>query len=250
MTASPLNRPRALIEDLVTSTRILINENVLDVFGHVAFRDPENTGIFWMGAAGAPAQITPEDVLPFDLDGNPIGHPDVPLFAERFLHAAVFKARPDLHASCHHHAEALMPYCLGARTLGAISQTGGWMGVQVPLWDSRARFGDTSMIVTNMAQSDDLVAAMGQGTIVLLRGHGTLVSGADIRDMTFRAVHACREARCDTLAHSLGPVTVLSAGEIALCISIAPAAISRSWEHWKTRLPAYPHDATTKGIPQ
>lgn len=250
MSTSQLPRPLAQIEDLITATRILINEAVLDVFGHVAVRDPVNPGIFWMGAAGAPAGIMLEDVLPFDLDGNPLGSPDVPLFSERFLHAALFKAREDLHASCHHHAEALMPYCLGATTLGAISQTGGWMGAQVPLWDSRERFGDTSMVVTNMAQAEDLIATLGQGTIILLRGHGTLVGGNDLRDLTFRAVHSCREARTDTLARGLGPVTVLSAGEIALCSSIAPAAISRSWEHWKARLPTYRHDTTTKGIPQ
>lgn len=250
MRTSELPRPLAQIEDLVTATRILINEAVLDVFGHIAVRDPMNPRIFWMGAAGAPATIMPEDVLPFDMNGNPLGSPDVPLFSERFLHAALFNARQDLHASCHHHAEALMPYCLGATTLGASSQTGGWMGAQVPLWDSRVRFGDTSMVVTNMAQSEDLVAAMGQGTIVLLRGHGTLVGGSDIRDLTFRAVHSCREARTDTLARGLGPVTLLSAGEIALCSSIAPAAVSRSWDHWTARLPFSRHDTTAKGISQ
>ncbi|KPQ05112.1 MAG: hypothetical protein HLUCCA12_15845 [Rhodobacteraceae bacterium HLUCCA12] len=248
MTSPQPKRPTALIEDLVTSTRILINENVLDVFGHVAFRDPLHSEIFWMAAAGAPAQVTPEDVLPFDLDGNPIGASDAPVFVERFLHAAVFKACGELHASCHHHAEALMPYCLGARSLGASSQTGGWMGAKVPLWDSRTRFGDTSMVVTNMAQAEDLILTMGASTIVLLRGHGALVCGASLQDMTFRAVHACREARCNTIAGSIGSVTMLSDGEIALSATITPAAIQRSWDHWKSQLPAITHHPTTKGI--
>lgn len=245
-----LHRPAALFEDLVTSTRILINENVLDVFGHVAFRDPSDPDVFWMGIAGAPARIAPQDMVPFDLAGNPMEHTDAPLFSERFLHAAVFKARRDLNASCHHHAEALMPYCLGARSLCALSQTGGWMGARVPLWDSRDTFGDTNMLVINMPQAEELVSAMADGTIVLLRGHGVLVTGANIQDMTFRAVHACREARCDTLARGLGPVQTLSAGEIALCAAIAPAAISRGWEHWKARLPTDRHKTATKGKPK
>jgi ribulose-5-phosphate 4-epimerase/fuculose-1-phosphate aldolase len=225
----------------------LINQAVLDVFGHGAVRDPAIPDVFWMGVAGAPARFSPDDVRPFDLDGNPLERNDVPLFSERFLHAAVFKARPDLHASCHHHAEALMPYCLGPQALGATSQTGGWMGATVPVWDSRDRFGDTAMLVSDMIQADDLVRAMGPGTMVLLRGHGALVAGTSAQDMTFRAVHACREARCNTLAHGLGALTVLSAGEIALCRSIAPAAISRSWDHWSALLPAHAPTTQTKG---
>lgn len=247
MTRPILHAPTALIEDLVTATHILIHQNVLDVFGHVAFRDPDNEGVFWMAAAGAPARIMPDDVLPFDLEGALRVASQAPLFSERFLHAALFAARPDLQASCHYHAEALMPYCLGARTLGARSQTGGWMGAQVPLWDSQDRFGDTAMLVSDLDQAQDLVAAMGQSTLVLMRGHGALVGGFSLPDLIFRAIHACRDARCDTLAFGLGDVTPLSAGEIANCQSIAPAAISRSWDHWKALLSHPPCSNTTKG---
>jgi ribulose-5-phosphate 4-epimerase/fuculose-1-phosphate aldolase len=240
-----LPRPTALIDDLVTATQVLIDQSVLDVFGHVALRDPHAAGVFWMGTAGAPARIGPDDVLPFDVDANPLVQSDAALFSERYLHAALFKARTDMHASCHYHAEALMPYCLGARTLCASNQTGGWMGARVPLWDSQHRFGDTAMLVSSMDQSQDLMAAMGEGTLVLLRGHGVLVAGTSLRDMTFRAVHSCREARCDTLACGLGGATMLSAGEIALCQSIAPAAIARARDHWTALLAPQSYTITT-----
>lgn len=235
---TPPSRPDNLIEDLVTATRIMINEKVLDVFGHVAFRDPDRKDVFWMGLAGAPARIATADVQPFDMEsGAPLIPTEAELFSERCMYAALFRARPDLQAACHHHAEALMPYCLGAQPLGAISQTGGWMGARVPLWDSRNRFGDTSLLVTEMVQAEDLAGAMGGGTIVLMRGHGTMVAGFDLRDMTYRTVHACREARCDSAARVLGNVTVLSPGEIERCGKIAPPAIARAWAHWSALLP-------------
>lgn len=238
-TSPPPPRPEALIEDLVSATRIMINEGVLDVFGHVAFRDPARADVFWMGLAGAPARIAAGDVQPFDMEtGAPLIATDAELFSERCMYAALFRARPDLQAACHHHSDALMPYCLGARVLGAISPTGGWMGAQVPLWDSRDQFGDTSLLVTEMAQAEDLAAAMGEGTIVLMRGHGTMVAGFDLRDMTYRTVHACREARCDTAARGLGDVTVLSPGEITRCRQIGPPAIARAWSHWTALLPS------------
>jgi len=250
MIAGIPSRPEALINDLVIATRIMINENVLDVFGHAAFRDPAREDVFWMGVAGAPARIAPEQISPFDMSGTPLEPTDAELFSERFIYAALFRARPDLQAACHHHAEALMPYCLGARPLGAISPTGGWMGAQVPLWDSRDQFGDTSLLVTNMAHAEKLAAAMGQGMIILMRGHGTLVAGFDLRDMTYRAVHACREARCDTAAQSLGDVTVLSSGEIAYSSKIGLAAIARGWSHWTALLPPVETGILKREVPR
>ena len=48
-------RPQALLDQLVTATRILVHEGVMDVFGHVALRDPSDPGVFWLARAGAPA---------------------------------------------------------------------------------------------------------------------------------------------------------------------------------------------------
>ena len=50
----PRKRPQQLIENLVTATRILVNEGVMDVFGHVAVRDPDEADTFWLARAGAP----------------------------------------------------------------------------------------------------------------------------------------------------------------------------------------------------
>ncbi|NIY94873.1 class II aldolase/adducin family protein [Salipiger sp. HF18] len=230
-------RPQALLDQLVTATRILVHEGVMDVFGHVALRDPTDPGVFWLARAGAPARLTAGDLLPFDLDGAPLEPTDAALFSERFIHAAVFRADATAQASVHHHAAALMPYCMGGRPLVALSQTGAWMGAEVPLWDSRASFGDTNMLVTDMAQATDLAAALTPGRIVLMRGHGVLVTGTGPEDVVFRCIHACREAETLTAALTLGTVTPLSEGEIALAGTPAPAAVRRGWDHWTARLP-------------
>ena len=38
----------SLIVDLVAANRILANENVVDAFGHVSVRNPENAGRYLM----------------------------------------------------------------------------------------------------------------------------------------------------------------------------------------------------------
>ena len=232
----PRKRPQQLIENLVTATRILVNEGVMDVFGHVAVRDPDEADTFWLARAGAPARISADDILPFGLDGAPLVETSDALFSERFIHAAVFRANVTTMASGHHHAASIMPYCMGGRTLCALSQTGAWMGSAVPLWDSRNRFGDTAMLVNDMDQADDLAATLADRRLVLMRGHGAMVTGTSIEDMTFRAVYACREADTLTAGLQIGSFMPLSEGEITRAEKLSSAAIARAWSHWTALL--------------
>lgn len=228
-------RPEALLADMVTATRILISHGVLDVFGHLAVRDPVRPDVFWMPRAVAPARLRADDILPFSMDGRPLTDTDAALYSERVLHPALL-ADPAKGASLHCHAAELMPYWHGRSAPVALSQTGAWMGARVPLWDSRDRFGDTPMLVTDAEQARDLAATLAGGHIALMRGHGAVLTGTDLRDLTFRAVHAAREAHTLTLATGLGPVTPLSPGEIAQAGTPAAAAVARSWDHWTALL--------------
>lgn len=232
----PTPRPERLIDDLVTATHILVNEGVMDVFGHVALRDPVDPETFWMARASAPARIGPDDVVCFGLDGEPLVQTTDALYSERFIHAAVFRNDATATASCHHHAPAIMPYCMGGRALCAVSQTGAWMGLDVPLWDSRIAFGDTPMLVNGMDQADDLARTLGELRMVLLRGHGALVTGRSAHDVVFRAIYSCREADTLTAALQIGSITPLSPGEIECAGQPSAAAIARAWSHWTARL--------------
>ena len=60
----------ALIEDIVIGSRILADFGVLDGFGHVSARHPTNPNHFPMSWSRAPALVTADDIMEFDLDGN------------------------------------------------------------------------------------------------------------------------------------------------------------------------------------
>ena len=83
----------ALIEDIVIGSRILAEFGVLDGFGHVSARDPNNPNHFLMSRSLAPALVTADDIMEFDLDGNaidPSGRSLVPgtLHSQRDLQGA------------------------------------------------------------------------------------------------------------------------------------------------------------------
>src|ERR1700720_304560 len=99
----------ALIQDLVIANRILAREEVVDAYGHVSVRHPDNPSRFLMARSLAPELVGPEDTE-LDLDAQPVHDEGRSLYLERFIHAAIFAARPDVMAVVHAHAEDTLPF--------------------------------------------------------------------------------------------------------------------------------------------
>src|SRR6202007_797576 len=95
MTMSSLD---TLIQDLVIANRILAKEDVVDAYGHVSVRHPDDPKRFLIARSLAPDLVGPEDIVELDLDGQPLKGDGPALYLERFIHAAIFQARPDVMA--------------------------------------------------------------------------------------------------------------------------------------------------------
>ena len=152
----------ALIQDLVIANRILAREEVVDAYGHVSVRHPDNPNRFLIARSLAPELVGPEDIVELDLDGQPGRDEDRSLYLERFIHAAIFAARPDVMAVVHAHAEDTLPFGIAQGTkLRPVIHSGSFIGIEVPVWDIADNFGDTNLLVTNMAQASDLAKCLG-----------------------------------------------------------------------------------------
>ena len=51
------------LRDLVTANRILANEGVVDAFGPVSLRHPDNPGRYWLSRSRAPQLVTIDDLM-------------------------------------------------------------------------------------------------------------------------------------------------------------------------------------------
>ena len=100
----------AVIQELVIANRILAREEVVDAYGHVSVRHPGDPSRFLIARSLAPELVGPEDIVELDLDGQPVRSEDRALYLERFIHAAIFAARPDVMAAVHAHAEDTLPF--------------------------------------------------------------------------------------------------------------------------------------------
>src|SRR5580658_7713610 len=141
-----MNSLDTLIQDLVIANRILAKEEVVDAYGHVSVRHPENPGRFLIARSVSPELVTAEDIVELGLDGQPVGGDKRPLYLERFIHAAIFEARPEVMAVVHAHAEDTLAFGVADMTkLRPVIHSGAFIGTEVPVWDIADNFGETNL---------------------------------------------------------------------------------------------------------
>jgi ribulose-5-phosphate 4-epimerase/fuculose-1-phosphate aldolase len=184
-----------LLDDLVAANRILYRQGVVDGFGHVSVRYPGKPDRFLMAAAKAPGRVTAEDIMEFDLEAKPIDRRDRPIYSERFIHSEVYKARPDVNAVIHSHSPTVIPFSVTQVPLRPVHNSASFLSPAVPVFDMRKAAGMTNNLVTNSARGKAMVETLGNAPVVLLRGHGNVVVGPDLRRAVARAIYTEVNAR-------------------------------------------------------
>ena len=230
--------PQQLVDDLVLANHILSNEGVLDAFGHVSARHPTAPERFLISHTRAPELVEADDLQLLDLSGARVAGAERRPYEEVAIHAAVYRRRSDVGAVVHSHALSVIPFGVTGVPLRPIYHMGSVIGHEIPVWDIAKRFDDTDLLVRDAAQGDDLVATLGSHAVVLMRGHGCVVTGADVRAVVFAAVYLARNAALLSEALRLGEVRSLSAGETSRAAAMLRGnAGERAWEYWVRRLP-------------
>jgi ribulose-5-phosphate 4-epimerase/fuculose-1-phosphate aldolase len=223
------------ISELVIANRVVAHLKLVDSFGHVTVRNPENPQTFFMSRSRAPSLVTREDILEFKLDSMPVDLRGFSPYKERFIHGCIYKARPDVMAVCHNHAHELLPLAVTKTVMRPAIHSASVIGHQVPVWDIRDEFGDTNLLVTSNEMGDSLARAVGQGRAALMRGHGSVIAGKSIPDVVFTTYYLRLNADVLIKAMSTGKeITYLSAGEVDQSgeLHTQPLSQGRAWEEW------------------
>ena len=225
----------AVMENLVAASRILADQGVVDAFGHVSIRHPGNPNRYLMSRAIAPALVTAEDIMEFDLDSNPVDQRGRGMFIERFIHGEIYKMRLDVNAVVHSHSPAVIPFGVTQIPMRPVMHTGSFLYVGVPVWEIREAGGATDMLVRTGALGKSLAETLGDKPVALMRGHGDVVVGPTVQRAVIRAFYTEVNARLQTIALGLGsPVEYISEEEGVLRDK-AGGDESRAWDLWKAK---------------
>ena len=233
-----------LIDDLVVANRILANEGILDGLGHVSVRSLQRPDHFFQSRDLAPGLVTAADIVEYDLDGNAV-NPKAPVgVRERYIHAAIYKARSDVKSVVHSHMPSVLPFTDSSVALRPMYHMAGFLVGGVPVFEIRKVQGHLGMLVDDNKSGAALAQTLGNKTVALMRGHGAAIVGSTIPDAVSNAIFLDVDARTQAQAIALGgTISHLTSQDIVPDAPNpqppsppgTPGYYPRSWGIWKQK---------------
>ena len=123
---------------LIASSHILHHHGILDAYGHVSVRNPDEPSHFFMSTSIAPALLSSvDDIIEYKIEDASPTDPNEKRkgFLERCIHSEIFKRFPSINAVVHSHCPDVLPYTINSVPLKASIHTTGFLGTNVPVWD-------------------------------------------------------------------------------------------------------------------
>lgn len=119
-----------LFSGLVTASHILHRHDVLDAYGHISVRSPDNAATFWMPCNMPPALVSsPDDLVEYHVESaEPVEKNAKPGYLERHIHSEIYKRFPGVNSVVHSHAGDVLPYCVSGVPLKNTIHMAGFLG--------------------------------------------------------------------------------------------------------------------------
>lgn len=227
-----------LADDLLAACRVLDGEGLTDAFGHVSARLPEG-GLTITPRLGPGLVRDRGQLLRLDAAGAVVDGDASLLPGEAPVHTGVLAARPDVGAVARTHGPWGQAWATTASELPVVLGQGMFLGGPVGVHDS----GST---VTDADGAAALAATLGDGTAVLMRGFGQVVTGASVAEAVVRAVFLERMAAAALRAAPAGGAQPFDQAQIDAFMSRpGPRAeqVARAWTYLRSR-----HDGAREAL--
>lgn len=151
--------------------------------GHITFRDPVTPSTFWINPLNKHfSLIKASDLVHVDLECNVLGDGNQAAVnsAGFSIHAAIYKARPDLVSACHAHLIHGKAYLSFGKELEMINQDA------CIFYKKHVVFSDFGGVAVDEKEGEDIAEALGSdGIAAILQNHGLLTVGGTVDEAAF-----------------------------------------------------------------
>lgn len=188
---------------VATGNRVLsavgLATGVTASLGHVSSRVPEDPDRFVVKGRGLPldalAAVGADDMVCCDLDGRLVeGPPGVTQCFEVQIHAAVYRARPEVSAVLHvHPRHVVLMSVLGTGLVPMCQEGANLVRRPVPTWPH-------TRLVTTAEDGDGVAALLAESPVAVLHGHGAVGRGQSIAEVVTTMLALEEQARMNYLA--------------------------------------------------
>jgi len=222
-------------EDLVAANRILAEHGVIDAYGHVSLRSPDNPNRFLLARAIAPQTVQIEDILEYDLDSKPLDPKGRDSVNERFIHSEIYRARPDVMSVVHNHSPSVVPFSVTGVKLRALFHMASFIGVDgLPNFEIRKVKKGSDLLVRTPELGKALAKTLGKAAASLMRGHGSVTVGENIMRSVGRSVYLEMSAIMQMQSLMLSKkITYFDAAEVKASAPVQD--YKRAWPLWREK---------------
>ena len=217
-------------ELIARAVRIGVVANVLDTNGHVSARDENDPNIMWINNRHASrAALLPSEVVPFDIAaGRRVGEGIEPP-AEWYIHAEVYKARPDVHSVMHSHPRHMRMLSTAGHVLKPVDAQGRDIpGEGAPVLDTPVQINSTERGIA-------VAKALGNASTLVLRQHGAVVVGASVEICVTRMISCEDNAMIQFGALQVGTPRYIHGEELKNMVADATDkhVAKKYWTYWE-----------------
>jgi L-fuculose-phosphate aldolase len=213
---------------LADAIRMLERAEFIDHSGHCSAR--RNGQSFYINSgASVRSSLTSDDIVAVDLDGTLLeGTAKPPL--ELYIHAEVYRARPDVNAVMHMHARWSTVLTMTGVKYQPVYAQGVLLG-DIPVMDS-------PLSVNTKALGETLALTLADRQAVLLKSHGAVVVGTGIVEAFALAVYLEENARRQWMALQIGDPYVFNESERQACRRNlwSQTLFAKAWEYYRAKL--------------
>jgi L-ribulose-5-phosphate 4-epimerase len=217
-------------ETLADTIRMLERAELIDHSGHCSARR-DGASFYINSGASIRSSLTADDIVAVDLNGTLVeGTARPPL--ELYIHAQVYRARPDVNAVIHTHPRWSTLLTMTGIGYQPVYAQGVLLG-DIPVMDS-------PLSVNTKEMGEKLSSTLGGAQAVLLKSHGAVIVGGGLVEAFALAVYLEENARRQYLALQIGTPYVFSESEREACRRNlwSQNLFAKAWEYYRSKLEA------------
>jgi ribulose-5-phosphate 4-epimerase/fuculose-1-phosphate aldolase len=225
------------LQDLVAAYRILAEHGIIDAYGHVSLRSPDNPERYYLARSLAPERVTRADLIEYDLDSRPLDAGSRESVLERFIHGEIYRARPEVMCVVHNHSPSVVPFSVTGVPMKALYHMAAFIGEGLPNFEIRDVRKGSDLLIRDSSLGKALAATLGIRPAALMRGHGSVVVAENLPRAVGRSIYleqsACMQMQALLLAGPGGKVTYFDQAEVEA--SVARQDYYRAWPLWRDK---------------
>ncbi|KAH6680162.1 class II aldolase and Adducin N-terminal domain-containing protein [Halenospora varia] len=246
-----------LFGTLITASHILHFHGVLDAYGHLSVRNPNNASTFFMSRNEAPALMaSASDIVEYYIsDASPV-EPNAPRgFIERYIHSEIFKRFSAINSVVHSHSPPVIPFSISGVPMKPSIHLAGFLGEEVPVFNIADHYNATDsqdLLVRTIPLGAALAAEFSNTNslqaepdhlVVLMRSHGFTTCADNIKLAVMQAIYTQTDDTVQSTALTIrnaylgsknkgDGVVYLTAQQARDSWAIDAGTVERPWDLW------------------